>query len=362
MGLASSVLAGAVLAAAALHAQTPPLGEVVERVAVVGNDRHSYALYLPSQYTPERKWPLLVCLDPGGRGQIPVERFAPAAEKYGFIVVGSHNSRNGPMSVSAEAIMVLGEELPRRYSIDEKKRFACGLSGGSRVALSWAQAAGLTGVIANAAAFGPSGIPKQKPFSLYAVAGLDDFNYHEVHAMALELSQRGWPVRFAEFDGGHEWLPAAQAEEALQFLSGQVGPKAPPDSKEERKAADRFARMTAELANGDEGMQKSIIASWKKQAAKPDGRVARQALAWAFIRSVEEGRQLLSGHKYLEAAAMADIAVVVRPEAANAWMAVADAQAALGDKKKARAALDKAEELGFRDQERVAALRERLGR
>ncbi|QOY89222.1 hypothetical protein [Paludibaculum fermentans] len=362
MGLGISVWAGLVLAAAAFAAETPPVGQVIERVSVVGNDRHSYALYLPSQYTPERKWPLLVCLDPGGRGKLPVERFAAAAEKYGFIVVGSNNSRNGPMSVSAEAIMVLGEELPRRYSIDETRRFACGLSGGSRVALSWAQAAGLNGVIANAAAFGPSGIPKQKPFSIYAVAGVDDFNYHEVYAMALDLGQRGWPVRFAEFDGGHEWLPAARADEALQFLSGQVGPQAPPDSKEERKAADRFARMTAELANGDEGSQKSIVGSWKKQAEKPDGRVARQALAWAFIRSMEEGRQLLASHKYLEAAAMADIGVLVRPEAPNAWMAVAEAQAALGDKKKARLALGKAEELGFRDQERVAALRERLGR
>jgi poly(3-hydroxybutyrate) depolymerase len=362
MGSASSALAGLILAASALHAADLPRGQVIERVDVIGNERHSYALYLPSNYTPERKWPLLVCLDPGARGKVPVERFAAAAEKYGFVVVGSNNSRNGPMAVSAEAIMVLTEELPRRYSIDDQRRFACGLSGGSRVALSWAQAANLNGVVANAAAFGPGGIPKQRPFSIYAVAGRDDFNYHELYSMALELGHRGWPVRFAEFEGGHEWLPAAQADEALQFLSGQIGPQTPPDSKDERKMAERFARMTAELAGADEGSQKSMIGSWKKQAGKPDGRVARQALAWAFIRSVEEGRQLLAGRKFLEAAAMADIAVLVRPEAPNAWMAVAEAQAGLGDKKKARLALDKAAELGFRDQERITALRERLGR
>lgn len=360
MASASSALAGLMLAAA-LHAADLSKGQVIERVEVTGNERHSYALYLPSSYTPDRKWPLLVCLDPGARGKVPVERFAAAAEKHGFIVVGSNNSRNGPMSISAEAIMVLSEELPRRYSIDEKRRFACGLSGGSRVALSWAQAASLNGVIANAAAFGPGGIPKQRPFSIYAVAGQDDFNYHELYSMALDLGQRGWPVRFAEFEGGHEWLPAAQADEALQFLSGQLGPQTPPDSKEERKMADRFARMTAELAGADEGSQKSLIGSWKKQAAKPDGRVARQALGWAFIRSVEEGRQLLADRKFVEAAAMADIAALVRPEAPNAWMAVAEAQAALGDRKKARAALEKAAELGFRDQERLTALRNRLG-
>lgn len=362
MGLASRALAGLMLAVPALLAADLPRGQVIERVEVTGNERHSYALYLPSNYAPERKWPLLVCLDPGARGKVPVERFAAAAEKHGFIVVGSNNSRNGPMAVSAEAIMVLTEELPRRFAIDENRRFACGLSGGSRVALSWAQAANLNGVVANAAAFGPGGLPKQRPFAIYAVAGRDDFNYHELYAMALDLGQRGWPVRFAEFEGGHEWLPAPQAEEALQFLSGELKPQTPPDSKEERKMADRFARMTAELAGADEGSQKSIVGSWKKQAEKPEGRVARQALAWAFIRSVEEGRQLLASRKFLEAAQMADIAVLVRPEAPNAWMAVAEAQAGLGDKKRARSALDKAAELGFRDTDRMAALRERLGR
>ncbi|WP_321475448.1 hypothetical protein [uncultured Paludibaculum sp.] len=362
MGSASRALASVALIWMAAPGADLPRGQVIERVDVAGNDRHSYALYLPSAYTPDRKWPILMCLDPGARGKIPVERFSAAAEKYGFIVVGSNNSRNGPMAVSAEAIRYLMDEVKRRFPLDQKGLFAAGFSGGSRVALSWAQAAGLNGVIADGAAFGSSGIPKQKPFLIYAVAGRDDFNYHELYAMSVDLGQRGWPVRFAEFEGGHEWLPAAQADEALQFLSGRLGPQPPPDSKDERKMADRFARMTAELAGADEGMQRSIVGSWKKQAEKPDGRVARQALGWAFIRSMEMSRELLAEKKYLEAASMAETAAVVRPEAANAWLIVAESQMALGDRKRARTALDKAVELGAGDAARIEAVRQRLGR
>ena len=67
--------------AMALAAQELPRGQVIERVAVGGDERQSYALFVPSNYSAERAWPILYCLDPGARGRVPVERFAEAAEK-----------------------------------------------------------------------------------------------------------------------------------------------------------------------------------------------------------------------------------------------------------------------------------------
>src|SRR5438034_7497597 len=71
-------------------------GVVIDRVASAGDQTKSYALYLPTTYTRERKFPVIYCFDPGARGAVPVERFKDAAEKYEYIVVGSNNSRNGP--------------------------------------------------------------------------------------------------------------------------------------------------------------------------------------------------------------------------------------------------------------------------
>lgn len=360
--MASSALAGVVLFSWVAAGAELPRGQVVPRVDIADSDGQSYALYLPKNFTTEHQWPVLLCLDPAARGVVPVERFAAAGEKYGFVVVGSNNSRNGPMTISAQAIRFLTDEVKRRFAPKADGWFAAGFSGGSRVALSWAQAAGLNGVIADGAAFGQNGLPKQRPFKVYAVAGRDDFNYHELHQMAVDLGARGWPVRFAEFDGGHEWLPAELADEGLRFLSGQAAAEAPVESKQEKKQADQFARMTAELAGADAEMQKSIIGGWKKRAAKPEGRVERQALGWAFIRAVETSRAMMAEKKYVEAAQMAEIAVVVRPEAANAWLAVAEAQVEAGDKKRARVAVEKAVELGSKETERVEALRLRVGR
>src|ERR1700682_4714018 len=79
-----------------------PKGQVVENIVCAGAPDQTYALYLPTTYSPERKWPVLYAFDPGARGKIPVERFKEAAEKFGWIVVGSNNSRNGPVRSSVD--------------------------------------------------------------------------------------------------------------------------------------------------------------------------------------------------------------------------------------------------------------------
>src|SRR2546423_11622446 len=65
-------------------------GKVAPKVACEKDATQTYALYLPSTYTPKSQWPVLYAFDPSARGLVPVERFREAAEKYGFIVAGSN--------------------------------------------------------------------------------------------------------------------------------------------------------------------------------------------------------------------------------------------------------------------------------
>src|SRR3981081_2641344 len=80
--------------APAVSAQNLRPGEFQLSVIVQADTNHSYALYLPSNYTPQKRWPLLLAFDPSVLGGRPVNLFQNAAEKYGVIVVGSNNTRN----------------------------------------------------------------------------------------------------------------------------------------------------------------------------------------------------------------------------------------------------------------------------
>ena len=348
----------AAVASCGLAAEELPKGRVVERVVCNGNSSQSYALYLPPAYSAERAWPILYCLDPLARGSVPVERFRNAAGRAGFIVAGSNNSRNGPNDLAREAIQWLLTDTHERFVIDDSRVYVAGFSGGARLALAWAGSARIAGVIACGAGFGGSQIPKQVPLRIYATAGVDDFNYDEVYAMSRELSRRGIPQRFAEFAGGHDWLPETLTTEALDFLSGRLAAEPPPaESSEQKKTAALYSHLTEEVERGDERDRRSTISRVHRDSERPeDGaerRAARRVLTGVFIGAIEQGRALLHSGKYPEAGQALELAVLIRPENAEAWFALAESRAGSHDKRRALDALQHAIENGFNDRGRI---------
>jgi hypothetical protein len=55
--------------------QTPAPGVVHASVAVTADPINSYSLYLPSAYSPARRWPLLLAFDAFARGETSVNLF-----------------------------------------------------------------------------------------------------------------------------------------------------------------------------------------------------------------------------------------------------------------------------------------------
>lgn len=219
-------------------------GVVIDRVVSASDPAKSYALYLPTAYTSEdgggsgsaaRKFPVIYCFDPMARGAVPVARFKDAAEKYGYIVVGSNNSRNGPQQLS-EIVRDLWADTHTRLSIDDQRVYLAGFSGGARVAISvafWLKDR-VAGVIACGGGFPPD-VPPGTPrsFVLFAVAGTEDFNNPEMQSLVRKLEgstppiNTGLtlttpPVRLAVFEGGHAWLPLELATDAVQWLEVQA--------------------------------------------------------------------------------------------------------------------------------------------
>ncbi|MBI5770501.1 MAG: hypothetical protein HZA93_22175 [Verrucomicrobia bacterium] len=196
-----------------------PCGRVVERVECAKNPAQAYALYLPANYAPARRHPILLCFDPGANGRRAVERFAPAAEKFGWIVAGSLNSRNGPWDANATAINALVQDVAARTAVDPRRLYAAGLSGGARVACQLALMNKLIrGVVACSAGFPGSEVPGRVDFPVFGTAGIEDFNHNEMRRLDTALDDARALHRIVIFDGGHEWLPAPLAEEALAWL------------------------------------------------------------------------------------------------------------------------------------------------
>ena len=221
--LAMTLVAGSQTSSA--QAQEIHKGKLIEKVVCRSNAQQSYALYLPSSYTHDKRWPIIYCFDPGARGQMPVERFKEAAEKYGYIVVGSNNSRNGSTEAPLAAVNAMLNDTQARFSIDERRVYTAGFSGGARVASSvgYALAGTIAGVIACGAGF-PHGLAPSRstPFPLFGTAGIEDFNFPEVKQLARALDSYGIASRVAVFEGAHEWPPSPVCVEAVEWMELQA--------------------------------------------------------------------------------------------------------------------------------------------
>jgi poly(3-hydroxybutyrate) depolymerase len=208
-----------------LASTTMAAGQIIEKVQVLNTDQ-SYAAYLPSNYTPQKSWPTVFCLDPRARGKFALERFVKAAEKYGYIVVCSNNSRNGlNWGTISQIFTDFWTDAHQRFNIDQNRTYAAGFSGGARLSSTFASRCRgcLTGVILAGAGF-PSDIqPDAKsPFSCYGIIGIDDFNYGEFIDMGKKYRELSSPYHIATFTGGHEWAPEIKLEQALAWFTLQA--------------------------------------------------------------------------------------------------------------------------------------------
>jgi predicted esterase len=192
----------------------------IKHVTELIDTLQSYELYFPSVEPGNKKLPLILMFDPHGSGTLAVEEAKEAAERYGYIVVGSNNSKNGIQNLSVVTNNLLADVL-KRYPVDESRIYAAGFSGGGRVASSLALSSGkIRGIITCSA-----GLPNFNPlsatlkFEIYATAGKHDFNYDEVAAISGQMDKTDWRHLVTAFDGGHSWPPVSFINEAVEWFS-----------------------------------------------------------------------------------------------------------------------------------------------
>jgi len=212
--------------------QPPARGVLVEHVSCPNDPSQTYTLYLPSTYQTTRNWPLLLVFDPGGRAARAAEVFREAAERFGWIIAASENSRNGPWEPTLRAVNAMWPALLGGYAVDEHRIYTAGHSGGATVAWLIAQRTGqVAGVIASGQPNPESLFDKGKRFAWFGSAGHSDFNFLQVKSIDAQLAESKSTHRVDFFDGGHQWPPTELTFRALGWMEVVA-------MKERRRARD----------------------------------------------------------------------------------------------------------------------------
>jgi len=109
------------IAAAQQKPSSPIPGQVELHRPCAAKPGQTYALYIPSTYTPTKKWPIVYAFDPSARGDRPIDALKAGAEKYGYIIAASNNSRNGPWPPQIEAAQAVSDDTRALLSIDDHR-------------------------------------------------------------------------------------------------------------------------------------------------------------------------------------------------------------------------------------------------
>lgn len=275
-----------------------PVGAVVSKVVAFAKPDQSYALYLPTSYSETKRWPIVYVFDPGAHGGAPVELMKDAAERHGYIVAGSNNSRNGSWSIEAEAAQAMVQDTQDRFTLDRRRVYFAGFSGGARVAASIAHLCKCAaGVLLNGAGFQPdaSATPGAR-FAVFATVGTIDFNYGELVQLDDRLEKLGYAHFLFRFDGPHQWAPKDAMDEALAWFRLQ----AMKNGLEERdtsfvaaEAARETQRAGALEQSGD------LYAGWKeyRQASEMLAGLADDTTLRARAEALEKDKAIREGAK-----------------------------------------------------------------
>jgi len=196
-------------------------GVVHPLVPTAADPSITYALYLPKDFDPAKRWPILVVFDPRKRGADSAAIFAEAADRHGWIVASSNDTESDvpTWDNNLRASTTMLTDLDRRLPLDAQRFYASGMSGTAVLAWVLGQKTNAFAGVVSVGGRPTAGYENDPPrFALWAAAGRTDFN-HDPTEQLDELAAKGnRPHRFEVFDGPHGWFDAAEAERAVAWL------------------------------------------------------------------------------------------------------------------------------------------------
>ncbi|WP_456461156.1 hypothetical protein [Reichenbachiella sp.] len=199
-----------------------PNGKVIEIVQCINSPEQSYAAYIPTYYHEEKEWPVIYFFEPMARGKLPIGKYEKIAEQKGFILIGSNNSKNGPIIEGQIAFEAMIEDTQQRLNIDPNQIYVSGFSGGGRFAqLLTNDNPSIRGVIAVA---GPRLDPNDEirgNYLYFGIVGTRDMNYIEHLEFKNLLDEHKLKNVLLTYVGPHQWPPTQEFESAISWFQIQ---------------------------------------------------------------------------------------------------------------------------------------------
>ncbi|MEI2758661.1 MAG: hypothetical protein V9G42_04400 [Bacteroidia bacterium] len=191
-------------------------GKLLSSIKAESNSSVLFSVYTPSESNDTTPLPVVYFFDPHADGNLPLEKYKSIADAFKLIMIGCNSIENGmPFDQSQQIASALFSDCQNRLPVNTQQQIVAGFSGGSKVACNLAMSQHFfSGLIACSGAMFENG-RFDKNMSVVSVAGINDFNYHEM--VALEKSVDVTHHAFIETDSSHQWPGISDMHDAILF-------------------------------------------------------------------------------------------------------------------------------------------------
>jgi hypothetical protein len=347
-------------------------GKITDGIACDAQPQLSYCLYLPSVYSASKTLPVIFIFDAHGDGKLPVEKYHHLAEESGFILVASNNSRNG---IQYDSLLGIAKtmmfDVAGKISIDIKRKYVMGFSGGARVAgVVAASEQNITGVIGCGAAYMDENAKSHPGRLFFGFAGKDDFNLLEMFRTHAYFENAGIKNYLEVFEGKHEWPDSATMRSAFSLLTVT-------NLKEKQKLEKKISKnaVTPEMGKifqSESELQNKYLDAFSSQnilwwnneilnlqkcgnsgADKEKVHQCRRLLAYIGVAVYSFSNNAIKNHNDADAEKLLQIYRMVDSQNSEQRFLEAVLRARQGDRFRALALLNEAVGLGFNDAARI---------
>jgi len=177
--------------------------------------KNSYEVYIPERNGSVEKLPLLIILDSHGSGKFALDKFKCGANQYPAVLVASNLVKNGFEGYDG-AIQTLIDDVRNKYPVGETV-FITGFSGGARMALGYALAHQVSGLILCGALAGSDQI-NAVHCPVISISGMDDFNFMETAQYLFQEKSTPGNLKIELTDASHSWPDSLMLANMFGFL------------------------------------------------------------------------------------------------------------------------------------------------
>ena len=197
-------------------------GTINDSLTITGVSNESFSLYVPTNFSMSRPWPVLFLFDMKGDSKKTMSMFTAAAEKEGYILAGSNDLKD-TLSLS-QNVLIANRLLNAVYEmvpVHKERIYVGGIGDGGRFAtLMPTFIKGIKGVLSCGAAIANTEVLTRKNlFYFIGIAGRSDYNYRELLDSKMILDNLKFPNLLLFFEGEHQWAPLDETAIALRSFT-----------------------------------------------------------------------------------------------------------------------------------------------